>query len=285
MSDSATECKACHGQKFVYREVGSTGKLSDYRLVRCSACNPLVNASGLGRHEQVRFDQIVVPDYDFDGVVNALLWTGKEMIARRFGFATLYGGTGAVKSMWARALVTEACQADISARYVHAVDLEQSFFSSGNAGDEDVLVPAEMTTVQLLVIDECQLVNWNNPWVMARMHKLLDGRYRQASIRDADQRLMTVLVGQKAPNLWAEAGAEWLMSRITDGRFALVWPDSKSVPKVLTKRPCVCGNQMYRGTSNRMECSCGYTRPIEMYWPFHVSLPDVRPVLPPFKDN
>lgn len=282
-NDANEVCKACGGQRFVYRMTGKGDRMSDYKLVRCSACNPLVNASGLSLHEQVRFDGIVAPDYDYEGVVIALLWAGAEMIRRRFGFATLYGGTGAVKSMWARALVTEACHADIEARYIHAVDLEQSFFSNGDA--EEVIVPSQLMAVKLLVIDECQLINWNNPWVMARMHKLIDSRYRQASVREADQRLMTVMVAQKAPALWSEAGAEWLLSRVMDGRFAMVWPDAKPVPKALTKRPCVCGNQMHRSQGNRMECGCGYTRPIEMYWPFQVSLPDVRPVLPPFKDN
>ncbi len=277
VNEPVYRCQKCKDAKWYYVVQGD----SEPRLVRCQSCNSPMTSSGLREHEQQRWEDMRLLSYDDDGIVPLLTYVGKQMIQRRFGFATIYGPTGNVKSMWGRILVAEACRADMNALYAHAVDVEQAFFA--HEGEEEIRVPERYMTTQLLVLDEVQLLNWNNAWVMARLHKLLDSRYRLATSPKPSSRLVTVLIAQKAPVLWADSGSEWLLSRVSDGRFAMVWPTDEPVPPALVKRQCMCGRPMVR-SGQRMTCECGFSRPIEASWPLFVNLPDVRPVVPPFKD-
>jgi len=279
--ESSVDCPTCGGARYVYESFESS------RVVPCPACNSPLIASGLTKHEQRRFADMKILPYDHDGVVDALLYAGRKMVSNGVAFATIYGTPGSAKTLFARVLVTELCAVGVRARYVTAATIEESFFNHGTFGveDEGMGRTSIYAAAQALVIDELQAANWGNPWVHARMQELLSHRHSLADA-PANKRLLTVMIAQTHPTLWGDEKADlrWLLSRMRDGRYAFAWEGDRQPPACLMKRTCVsCGKKMRRA-GDMMVCECKSSRPIEVYWPFAVDLPDVRPVLPQFKD-
>lgn len=261
-----------------------------YKAIPCPRCSDGAVASGLSKKERnLNWGSMVVelPD-DTKRQHYALRWAGQQLLKRGWGFATVHGNYGIAKSLWGKILVAEACRHRVSARYIMGKELERKLFA--HEGSDELQASTNVFDLigryRILVVDECHGMNWKSEWVSAELMRLFDERVRGAR----DKELLTVLIGQTHPQQWGtntQVGA--LLSRSIDGRYALPWSLDKSgdpPPPCLLERPCFCGRGTMKKVGNLVVCNkCGVSREIEMYWPFGLDLPDIRPILPPMAED
>lgn len=285
VSSAPEPCGTCKGAKWLLAKENPADPSPTAKMVtvRCPECNHPLLTCGLSEHEQCDFDALRMLPYDRAGYIEALTMLGKQIVARRFGFQLVYGPPGTAKSLWLRALVTQAAKSGVTAYYTSAVELEQQLFRSN---EDDPRLPHLTTNV--LAIDEAHSFNWRNDWIRARLQALLDYRHRMGTSPQPRQRLVTVLVANLSINEWGDSTALGaIASRLSDGTYSFVWPTGSTPPRCLTERPCpACGRTMaYNAGTHRNVCGCGFARPVELYSPFRVDLPDVRPALQAWKEE
>jgi hypothetical protein len=237
--------------------------------------------SGLhGNEREEKFTDLRDVPGDVDGFHAVLRRAGQTIVAQAMGFATIYAHTGTAKSRWARALTVGLCGKGIPTRYVHGKDLEKALFGEGEGRELDTIARDMHQNIQALIVDEADKINWKNEWIGAEMSHLFDARYRNAAQPSPLDRQITVFVAQYHPREWAP---DFLLSRITDGSFAIPWPDDLIPPTSITKRPCnrlrCAGTMIYNGQICICD-QCGSQRLAEIYWPFEIRTGDMRQVLP-----
>lgn len=271
------------------------------RSLPCPKCADFFAHSGLKEHERnLTWDSLVLNSpTDTQGNLRALEFAGKTMVAKRFGFATVFGNNGTAKSLWAKIIAAEFCRAGVTTKFVHGKAMEDLLFANGK--DEDAVRESAMRLdrylfPQVLVIDETQTINWKNQWVAGHIGQLLTERHDLATA-DGSQRKVTILVGQYHPSFWGPVeNIAFLLSRMSEGTFALPWKEGQvgPIPQCLLTRPCSCGGEMVRdGKSDVLICNkredkrspCANSRPIEVYFPFALTMSDIRPILPPMIDE
>jgi hypothetical protein len=254
------------------------------RAVPCPACADNYAHCGLNGSERTKtFEDIIDLPGDTQGKHAALKWAGQRLLDLGYGFASLYGNYGTAKTLFGQIVVAEACRRRLRAKYILGKELERKLFDRDehNQMESSASVFEMVNRYPVLCVDECHMMNWKNDWVAGELMRLIEDRHRGA----VDQKMITILIGQTHPSRWGPAhnvGA--LMSRTVDGRFGLPWGDDDP-PPCLTERPCpICGAVMRRDLKIVVCSSCGTSRYVEMYWPFALDLPDVRPILPPLSE-
>lgn len=272
-------CKTCRDQRFIV-------SAQTLQVIPCPTCSDGAIASGLSVPEKaLTWDSMAVdlPD-DVTRQHYALKWAGQQLVGLGYGFATVYGNYGTAKSLWGKIIVAEACRRRISAKFILGKALERMLFAKS---DDNVLQSSSnvfdlLSRFQVLVIDECHGMNWKNPWVGGELMRLFEERSNAAK----DRQMLTVIIGQTHPQRWGDneqVGA--LLSRCINGNFALPWAlntAKEPPPPCLLTRPCFCGRGTMKAAGGLVVCNkCGSSRESEMYWPFGIDLPDIRPVLPP----
>lgn len=267
----------------------------------CPHCADFFAHSGLKDHERgLTWDSLVLNSpTDTQGNLRALEYAGKTMVAKRFGFATVFGNNGTAKSLWAKIVAAEFCRQRVQTKFVHGKALEDLLFANGR--DEDAVRESAMRlghylAPQVLVIDEAQTINWKNQWIAGYIGQLLTERHDLATA-NGSQRKVTILVGQYHPSYWGPIeNIAFLLSRMAEGSFAIPWHEENAgpIPSCLLTRPCSCGGEMVRqDKENILVCNrrkdkknpCSNSRPVEVYFPFSLSMSDIRPILPPVVDE
>lgn len=296
----------CKGHKFFVRAL----PVSDPgfgKAVPCPRCTDFFAHSGLERHEHgLGWDQLVLSmPTDPKGYLSALEYAGRRMVAERFGWACIYGNNGTGKSRWAKILAAEFCRAGVAVRYIHGKTLEAELFRDRDDQNRDTgfdynqpnPLLAKHLSPTVLIIEEAQTINWKNQWIAGNVGDLLNKRYDLVDAH-VSKRKITVLVGQYHPRLWGPMeNISFLLSRCADGSFAIPWHTETQgdPPPCLQKRTCTCGGDMvYSQKQNALICMakkqnskelCGNSRPVEVWWPFDIPLPDARPILPALIDE
>lgn len=133
---------------------------------------------------------------------------GAAILADRFGWFTVWGGTGSAKTLFLQALVVGFCQAGIQAVYYHAADLRNGLLRDVDNPDSDNA--AYYRRVPVLVVDELDKYHMTD-WSRGQLQALLDERYRHM------QTQVTLFAANKDPlDSWLP---EDIQSRLQDGRF------------------------------------------------------------------
>jgi hypothetical protein len=281
LREEKVDCDFCKDAKWVI-------DAATFRLAPCPRCADLFAMSKLPDTDRGKsFADIVELPGDEKRKQFSLKWAGQRLLDLKYGFATLYGNYGTAKTLFGQIVVAEACRRRLRARYILGKDLERKLFEEFDRNrNEERAKPALddpfsiVSRFQVLVIDECQMINWKSDWVAAEIMRLIEMRHAGA----VEQAKLTILIGQTHPLRWGpEQNVGALLSRTLDGRFALPWPKQEPTPPCLLERPCVsCTGTMRANEEGLVVCSqCGSSRDIEMYWPFGLDLADVRPILPP----
>lgn len=245
-------CRRCRGQGWLYVQSSNDAP----RLVRCDDCADHANNSGLTEAERAAtIAHLKDLPSDSKRVAMALRVVGQAIVEQSRGFVCVFGGPGAAKSLWAKAIVATFARNGVQARYAHGKEVERTLFgdSDGDGAKSADTIRREFWTRQrVLVIDEIQAINWRSDWVANEISHIIDSRYRRAADPDPQTRQVTIMVAQYDPARWAP---EWIVSRMTDGQFSVPWPESVVAP------PCLHGEGVVR-------------------FPFFVDMPDVRSVRP-----
>lgn len=231
-------CETCGGIKFVQAPV-DVGDPQFGKPIPCPTCTDYLAISGLSQAEQEhKLDDIrsIAP------IHTVLRVLGKQLLKDPWGWITLYGApygpsgtlTGNSKSFFGTALAAEFCRRGIRAIYKHAGDLSQQLYRDldGDKGNESLL-----RSVRVLVIDEMQDIHATS-WLVGKWKAILEHRFRYAEPTPEKHHvgLLTIIIGQMHPDLWVDGdGTCWVppawVSRMSDGRFNIPWPDGVEVPQ------------------------------------------------------
>ena len=151
-----------------------------------------------------------------------------NLLIGRFGsgegfLVALLGKRGTGKTQLAVAVIHQACQYGLSARYIKAFDLFREIrrtytpVARGQAGESEADVIDDLVRVDLLVIDEAHQ-RGGTDWEQNMLVNLLDRRY--------DAMKDTIIIGNLTRQEFAEAMGDSVVSRIHETGDAIVcgWP-------------------------------------------------------------
>ena len=210
VAQAMTDCPVCGGTGWIVPDLrpGAT----DYgRAVRCRCNAGVADNCGLNEQERGLSADAILGN---GPMVQVLRYLVSHAVANPVGWITLWGDYGVAKTLAAQAIVAQLVKAGRSARFYHARQLEQGWFSDvrGDTANAELYrrLPA-------LVIDELDKINVTNDWTRHGLQELLDTRYRAAVAGQS----LTVLICQVDPNV-AMPGD--VASRMADGRFYRPWP-------------------------------------------------------------
>ena len=205
-----TDCPVCGGAGWIVPNLRPGA--ADYgRAVRCRCNAGVADNCGLNDQERELSADSIMGNRPMHQVLRYLV---SHAVAYPAGWITLWGDYGVAKSLAAQAIVAQLVKLGRSARFYHARQLEQGWFSDvrGDTANAELY-----RRLPVLVIDELDKINVTNDWTRHGLQELLDTRYRAAVAGQS----LTVLICQVDPNV-AMPGD--IASRMADGRFYRPWP-------------------------------------------------------------
>ena len=207
-----TDC-ACGGTGWLVPDL-PLGDPGYGRAVRCSCNVGIAEFCGLNEQERELSAASIAPMPGNEKMVAVLRHLVKHVTAYPAGWLTLWGDYGTAKTLTAQAIIAQLVKAGVSARFYHARQLEQGWFSDvrGDTANAELY-----RRLPVLAIDEIDKINTTSDWVRFGLQELLDSRYR-AGVAGTQ---LTILICQVDP---AVAMPGDIVSRMNDGRFARPWP-------------------------------------------------------------
>jgi DNA replication protein DnaC len=215
-------CPVCHGIGYVRQELPikhpAFGKVQ-----LCPNAKPRVDLERSGLNEEERSSA-----WGDLRVVNNIVVAVEAVqcaLARGAGWVYLWGNPGLGKTNILKIAVAENLRRGIRSAYAEmsgVMDDLRSAYDEKNPGNEASSRMDYWSGLPLLCLDEFAVVGKETEWLTSKRFALMNARWNLADNRQG----VTVMASKVSPETFAE---DYLLSRINDGRFAVVHVEGEDV--------------------------------------------------------